>query len=79
MDKLYIFHDRLKKIGIEIQFAANFPWIYLEKINGIKVIETYESEHNFTVAFLPVNINRPFNFTNLEKTFKLIRKYINKK
>jgi len=27
---------RLKKIGITIEMAGNYPWIYLEKVNGME-------------------------------------------
>lgn len=33
-DKLTIFVDRLKRIGIDIECAGNIPWIYLNKVNG---------------------------------------------
>ena len=31
-DKLTTFVERLKMIGIEIELAGNYPWIYLNKI-----------------------------------------------
>ena len=54
MDKLVVFIDRLKKIGINIQLTGNFPWIYIDTINGRKVTETFEANHGFTIAFLPI-------------------------
>lgn len=76
MEKLDIFGNRLKRIGIDVEFAANFPWIYLYKINGKLVKERFEAEHGFTVAFLPVRVDMPFHFTDITEIFKLIRKYI---
>jgi hypothetical protein len=77
MEKLDILKKRLNKIGVDVEFVANFPWIYLYKINGQLVKERYESEHGFTIAFLPVRRNKPFRFTDLNEIFKLIRKHCN--
>jgi len=75
IEQLEIFRNRLNRIGIDVEFVANVPWIYLHKINGQLVTEKYEAEHGFTVAFLPVRVDRPFRFTELDVIFKLIRKY----
>ena len=77
MEQLETLGRRLDKIGIGVQFVANFPWIYLYKINGQLVKERYKSEHGFTIAFLPVRIDKSFCFTDINETFKLIRKYCN--
>jgi hypothetical protein len=74
--KLGIFVDRLKRIGIEVELFANVPWIYINRINGKKVTETFEAEHGFTVAFLPIRPNQELQFTDITEIFKLIRKYI---
>ena len=44
--------DRLDKIGIKVEFVGNFPWIYLDKVNGVKVTEKYRGNHGFTAFFL---------------------------
>ncbi|MEA3317693.1 MAG: hypothetical protein U9R54_07015 [Bacteroidota bacterium] len=75
MEQLDVLKKRLAKIGVNVVFGANYPWIYLEKINGQLVTEKYEAEHGFTIAFLPVRRNIPFHFTELSVIFKLIRKY----
>ena len=75
MNKLDIFKNRLAKLNIELEFAGNFPWIYLTKINGKRVTEKLMGNHGFTVAFLPLKIDKPIVFTDLNKIFKLIRKY----
>ena len=31
-DKLGVFIERLKKIGIEVKLSGNFPWIYLNEM-----------------------------------------------
>jgi hypothetical protein len=75
MEQLEILKKRLEKIGIEVEFIANVPWIYLYKINKKTVKERYMADHGFTVAFLPVRRDSPFHFTDLRAIFKLIRKY----
>jgi hypothetical protein len=79
MKPLSILRDRLKKIGIDVEFAANFPWIYVDKINGQRVTEKFEANHGFTVAFLPVRRDMPFHFTDIGEIFKLIRSYVERK
>ena len=78
-DKLDVFVKRLKKIGIDVKLAGNFPWIYLDKICGMKVSETFQANHGFTVMFLPGrNDSPPSEFTDITEIFKLIRKYTQK-
>ena len=76
-DKLKVFVDRLNKIGIEVKLSGNFPWVYLDKICGIKVKETFQANHGFTIMFLPGRNDSPVsNFTDITEIFKLIRKYV---
>lgn len=72
-DKLTIFVDRLRKINIDIELGGNYPWIYIDKINGKRVTEKYEANHGFTIAFLKLKGN--IEFTELKEIFNLIRKY----
>ena len=74
-DKLTTFVERLKMIGIEIELAGNYPWIYLNKINGIRVTEKFSSNHGFTIAFSPIQEDQRLEFTDIGKIFDLIRKY----
>ena len=75
MEKLTIFIERLKKIGIDILLGSNYPWIYITHINGIRVTETFKAEHGFTIAFMPIRIEQELSFTDITEIFKLIRKY----
>lgn len=75
MNKLTIFIKRLAKIGVDIKLGANFPWIYINAINGKDVTETFRAEHGFTVAFLPIKKDQQIEFTDISEIFKLIRKY----
>ena len=75
-DKLGVFVERLKKIGIDVKLSGNFPWIYINEINGVRVTERFEANHGFTVMFLPGrNDSPPSEFTDITEIFKLIRKY----
>lgn len=76
-NKLDIFTNRLKKIGIVVEYMGNFPWVYLSKINGNQVTETYRAEWGFTVAFRSVKYGEEsiLKFTDLKTIFNLIRKY----
>ena len=75
-DKLAVFVERLKKIGIEVKLSGNFPWVYLYEINGKRVTESLAANHGFTVMFLPGrNDSPPSEFTDITEIFKLIRKY----
>lgn len=75
MTEIKIFYDRLKKIGITVELAGNFPWIYLDKVNGKKVTERFLGNHGFTIAFLPIKKDQKLKFTDISEIFKIIRKY----
>lgn len=75
MYKIIIFISRLKKIGIDIEVSTNYPWIYLDKVNGNRVKEKYLSEYGFTIAFLPVRISQELKFNDISEIFRIIRIY----
>ncbi len=77
-DKITVFVDRMNRIGIDVKLAGNFPWIYINSINGKRVTETFQANHGFTIAFLPVRADKEIEFTDITEIFKLIRKYITK-
>ena len=79
-DKIKVFIERLKKIGIEVKLVGNYPWVYIDEICGIKVKEKFEGNWGFTLIFLPArNDSPPSEFTDIAEIFKLIRKYKNEK
>jgi len=76
-DKITVFVERLKKIGIEVKLSGNFPWVYITEICGKKVTETFDGNHGFTLIFLPSRLDSPVSeFTDIAEIFKLIRKYV---
>jgi hypothetical protein len=68
---------RLKKIGINIEMVGNYPWIYLEKVNGnrIKKDDYFHGNHGFTIAFYPIRKGQVMELTDIREVFKIIRKY----
>jgi len=68
---------RLKKIGIDVELVGNYPWIYLEKVNGnrIKKEDFFRGNHGFTIAFLPIRTGQTMELTDIRKVFEIIRKY----
>lgn len=75
MDILEVFIKRMKKLGIEIELMGNYPWIYIDKINGKKVKEKFKGNHGFTIAFLPIRKEQKMKFTDIGEIFRLVRKY----
>ena len=68
---------RLQKIGINIELSGNYPWIYLNKINGnrIKEEDYFKGNHGFTIAFYPIRKGQKMKLTDISKIFEIIRKY----
>lgn len=65
------FVERLKKIGIKVELFGNYPWIYLDRVNGKKITERFEGNHGFTAFFLQLDGSaKP---TDISKIFKTIR------
>lgn len=76
LDRLTIFVNRMERIGVDVKLAGNYPWIYLDSINGVRVKENFQGNHGFTVAFLPIKKDKEIEFTDIKEIFKLIRKYV---
>jgi hypothetical protein len=66
---------RLKRIGIDVRLAGNYPWIYLDEVNGNRVTEKYLANHGFTIAFMPIRSEQKMELTDIGEIFKIIRKY----
>lgn len=75
MDILEVFIKRMKKLNIEIELLGNYPWIYIDKINGKKIKEKFQGNHGFTIAFLPIRKDEKMKFTDIAEIFRLVRKY----
>lgn len=75
IEKLDVFIKRLSKLNIDVKLSGNYPWIYIDSINGKRVTEKFHAEHGFTVGFQPIRVGQEFEFTDIKEIFKLIRKY----
>jgi len=77
LKKLDVFVQRMKKLNIDVQLTGNYPWIYIDYINGnrVKREDYFEGDHGFTIGFLPIRPDQEFHFTDISKIFQLIRKY----
>jgi len=64
---------RLRNIGILVDLAGNYPWIYLTHVNNNKVIETYYANHGFTAFILQQD--GTYTMPNRKFLFEIIRKY----
>jgi hypothetical protein len=52
MNTIDRFVERLKKINIKVALVGNYPWVYLETVNGKRVKETFRGNHGFTAFFI---------------------------
>lgn len=68
--------NRLKKLGIDVVFAYNAPWVYLESVNGKKVTDTFRADHGFTAFMLSGNNPTSVKFTCRRTVFNKIREVI---
>jgi hypothetical protein len=77
MEKLNVFIRRMKKLGIHVQLVGNYPWIYIDNVNGnkIKKEDFYCGNHGYTIAFLPIKVGEKLELLDIRKTIQLIRKY----
>ena len=45
VDKITVFVERLKKIGIDVKLSGNFPWVYITEICGKRIKEKFAGNH----------------------------------
>lgn len=64
--------NRLIKISIEIELGCNLPWIYLEKVNGVKVTEKKNARHGFCIGYTTT----PCNLSHRRDLFRKIREIV---
>ncbi len=68
------FVSKLKYIGITVELTGNYPWIYLDTVNGKKVKGKFMANHGFT-AFL-LRQDGSIIFSDRKEVFKKIRETI---
>lgn len=75
MQKLEKFIHRMAKKNIKIDLGGNYPWIYIDKINGKRVTEKFQANHGFAIGFSSIKPGQEFQFSDISEIFRLIRKY----
>jgi hypothetical protein len=77
-DPLSTLRQRMQRIGIEIEFVGNFPWIYLDRVNGIRIRqEDFTANHGFNIAWFGIRNEDKIKLAEDPKTIiALIRRYV---
>lgn len=70
------FERRMRKLGINITYISNMPWIYMRQVNGKPVKKTFQGEHGFTIFWYPIKAGDKVEFTNRRLVFQLIREML---
>lgn len=71
------FVRRLGKIGVDVKLDGNFPWVYLNSVNGKRVTELFYGNHGFTAFFIPVSNKMPVRFSDRRRVFQKVREMLN--
>jgi len=77
-DPLSTLRQRMQRIGIEIEFVGNFPWIYLDRVNGIRIRqEDFTANHGFNIAWFGIRNEDKIKLAEDPKIIiALIRRYV---
>ena len=74
IDPLHKLRRRLLDLDIDITCIGNYPWVYLDKVNGNRVKEKFMARHGFTIATVSGPAGK-IELTDIKKIFQIIRKY----
>jgi hypothetical protein len=77
-DPLSTLRQRMQRIGIEIELSGNYPWIYLDRVNGIRIRrEDFTANHGFNIAWYGIRNEDKIKLAEDPKTIiALIRRYV---
>lgn len=76
VDRIRDLKCRLEKIGIKIHLVSNFPWVYLDKINGVRLLEKFQSDHAFSVGTIPIRRDQvEVNLSSNKAVFAILNQY----
>lgn len=67
------FINRLKKIGIQVELVGNYPWVYLDKVNGKKVEGKFQADHGFTCFWRAIKPEQKDRISDISAVFNKIR------
>lgn len=71
------FIERLKKIGIVVTLIGNYPWVYMDTVNGKKVMTKWLGNHGFTVFFSGTRPDQPaYKMNDTGVIFRKIRELV---
>jgi len=68
------FVKRLKRIGVDVELIANYPWVYMTKVNGVPVTELFMANHGFTAFF----VHRGDKWSDRRRVFAKIRELLSR-
>jgi hypothetical protein len=76
-DVISILVKRLRRCGIEIELSGNYPWIYLDKVNGNRIKkEDFTANHGFNIAWFGIKNDDKIKLAEDPKIIiSIIRKY----
>lgn len=77
MTSIKSFHDRLAKIGITVTMFGNYPWVYLDTVNGKRVKGRLHGNHGFTIFFKACKPGQHDTITDIPLIFAKIRETLN--
>lgn len=72
MHRLTTFIKRLYAVGYDLKLASNYPWIYIDSINGQRVDKVFMANHGFLIGYYP-KVGEAFQFSDIKEIFDLIR------
>lgn len=78
MRELNTIYNRFRKLGIELEYGFNFPFVYLRKVNKKQVKEKFGSDHGFLLGYLPMTNHHRFRVSDTKQFIKIVRKYAGK-
>lgn len=73
MTTIASFVNRLKKIGVEVTLTGNYPWVYLDTVNGKKVQGRFEANHGFTCFWRAIKPGQKDQISDISAVFNKIR------
>jgi hypothetical protein len=76
MTTISSFIKRLAKIGVKVELSSNYPWVYLDKVNGKQVTNRFYGNHGFTVFFRATRVGDRDTITDIGIIFKKIREML---
>lgn len=53
MTTINSFVNRLSKIGVDVHLVSNYPWVYLDGVNGKKIKEKFKANHGYCIGYYP--------------------------